>query len=482
MGSHGPRMVAAPTPQITAMPARKTSWGGLLASIILGAGILALPTPAGLSSIGKSVVAITVFTVALWVFHVVNNGIASILMMALLLLAGARPAVVFSGFAGGSFWILLCVLFYGFAMQRSGLAQRLSYYILSLFPAGYTGILCAFFVIGLVLALGIPSMTVRTAIMVPIAWALVQSLGLGPRSKGSALIMLTVIEMAVLPGLAFLYGSLFGPAAVAIFQLKNLPLTWLEYAKVMTVPCLFLCASLIGMNRVMLRPESDLRLDSGFVRRELASMGSIKRSEWITAAVVVISIAFWITDRYHHLPSFLIGMFALAVFALSGILEDNDIGAGVSWTLLLFLGGIFGLANVIQEYKAADWLAGYVVPISQHLLFSPLIFLLAIGVAMLLLRFLDPTAFIAIPVLFLPLVDLASATGIRPLVLTAPLLLASAPFWGAYQNFWVAMGEAMTSGEAFSAGQRARLASGYAAMVLVTVVFAVGYWKLAGLL
>ena len=52
----------------------------------------------------------------------------------------------------------------------------LSYYVLSLFPGTYPGILSAFFVIGLVLAFGIPSMTVRTAIMVPIAWALVKSL------------------------------------------------------------------------------------------------------------------------------------------------------------------------------------------------------------------------------------------------------------------------------------------------------------------
>lgn len=43
-------------------------------------------------------------------------------------------------------------------------------------------------------------MTVRIAIIVPTAWALTQSLGLGARSRGSALIVLTSIEMAVIPG------------------------------------------------------------------------------------------------------------------------------------------------------------------------------------------------------------------------------------------------------------------------------------------
>jgi di/tricarboxylate transporter len=53
----------------------------------------------------------------------------------------------------------------------------------------------------------------------------------------------------------------------------------------------------------------------------------------------MVSIVFWATDQYHHLPSFLIGMLGVAVFALSGILKDEDIATAVSWPLLLFLGG-----------------------------------------------------------------------------------------------------------------------------------------------
>jgi hypothetical protein len=103
-------------------------------------------------------------------------------------------------------------------------------------------------------------------------------------------------------------------------------------------------------------------------------------------------------------------------------------------------------------------------------------------VAMLLLRFLDPSGFIAISVLFLPIVDVASTAGIRPLLVVAPLLLASVPFWVSYQNIWIAMGEGITEGQAFSAGQRARLASAYALIAAVTLVIAVGYWNMVGVL
>ena len=180
----------------------RKKWIGLTLAVLVGVAVLALPTPHGLSTLAHRVLAIAAFTVILWVFQVMNNGITAIFMMALMIFARVKPSLVLSGYYSPQFWILLVVLFYGFAMQKTGLAQRLSFYILSLFPCTYTGILSAFFLIGLVLALGIPSMTVRTAIMVPIAWALVQSVGLTSQSRAAALIMLTAVEMAVLPGCA----------------------------------------------------------------------------------------------------------------------------------------------------------------------------------------------------------------------------------------------------------------------------------------
>src|SRR5215470_8463805 len=243
-------------------------WVGLAIAIALGVLILLLPTPAGLTLTGQRVLAITAFTVCLWVFQVVNNGVAAVLMMALMIPAGVAPPQALSGFSAGSWWILAAVLFYGCAMKNTGLAQRISYYILSLFPATYAGILFAFFVIGLILALGIPSMTVRTAIMVPIAWAVVQSLNISPGSKGSALIIITTVEMAVVPGVGLLLSSLNGPVIQSVFQAKNLPLTYGGYAAVMALPTLVICVLIIIANQFTLKPDSPLSVSSGFAKKE----------------------------------------------------------------------------------------------------------------------------------------------------------------------------------------------------------------------
>ena len=64
-------------------------------------------------------------TVVFWAFRVLESHVVGLLMCALLLLAGVSPSLVFSGFAISTFWLLLAALYIGFAMQKTGLAQRI---------------------------------------------------------------------------------------------------------------------------------------------------------------------------------------------------------------------------------------------------------------------------------------------------------------------------------------------------------------------
>src|SRR5579883_162058 len=358
--------VAAP-PVAAAATKPTIKWGWLAVAIAVGLLVAFIPTPQGLSRTAQLVLAIICGTVVLWAAEVMNNGVASLLMMAMLMVVGVRPLLTvqgsgdvsgaLSGFSDGAWWTLLVVVYYGFIMKKTGLAERISYYILSLFPGTYAGIVSAFFLIGLLLSLGIPSMTVRTAIMAPIAWSLVQTLELKPRSRGSALIMITVIEMAVVPGLAWELGSLNGPVVVAMFAAKRVPLSWGGYAQFLTVPTLVLCGLILTLNLVLFKPEAPIRVGREFALNKLRALGSIKRAEMITALVVLASIFMWVTaGSLHRLPTFVVGMFGLAILNLCGILQDADIGTGISWTLMLFLGGIFSLTHIIPQYKITHWI------------------------------------------------------------------------------------------------------------------------------
>jgi len=100
------------------------SWIWFSLAALIGAAVAWTPAPHGLSRPSQLVLAVTALTIALWMFRAIGNGIASVLMMALMVAIGVRPALALSGFSSPSFWVLLAVLFYGFAMQQTGLAKE----------------------------------------------------------------------------------------------------------------------------------------------------------------------------------------------------------------------------------------------------------------------------------------------------------------------------------------------------------------------
>lgn len=431
----------------------------------------------GLDSQGRWILGIFAFTVILWAFSPLENAAVTLLLLGLLTVAGVPYRVVLSGFASGGFWILLTVLFFGYAMKKTGLARRISFAILSLFPPGYGGILFSFFLIGIVLSLGIPSMTVRTAIMIPIAWALVQAVGLEPRSRGSALIMLSAVEMAVLPGVAFLYGSLWGPTVDRLFASSEIPLSWLAYARVFSLPVLVWCLLLLVANIWLLGPKTPLRLEKNFIRGQLDEIGPWQGREIFTAGVILACILFWTLDSYHGLPSFTVGLFAVALFSIQGTVTHESFSTGIPWALLIFFGGLFSLPEILEANHLDTWLAQYLIPLATPLLQSPLILILALAVAMVVFKFIDPTGFLALTALFLPLQALFAEARIHPLVLTAILILPAHPFWASYQNIWVAMTEGITEKKAFSDAQRVHYSTLYLGVTLVVLLLASYYWK-----
>ena len=311
--------------------------------------------------------------VVLWITDAIPTGISAVLALGLLIIAGVPSNVALGGFATGAFWILVSVLFFGTAMDKTGLAKRISYRILLIFPPTYAGILAGFMLIGFVLALGIPSMTVRTAIMLPIAFALVQAVNLPLPGSGSALIVIGAFEMAVLPGCAVLTGGLWGPFIAGLFATQKLQLTWLDYAKVMAVPTLIWCvlrdrgrsadhaARAHGRHEPRRRPHA-----------RCSGWGRCAGPELLTAVIISVAISAMATQPWHGVPPEAVGMVALAALFVTGVLVPAEIGTGIPWVLAIFVGGMLSLTTVISTYKINVWLGGYIVPAVQPFVAQPL--------------------------------------------------------------------------------------------------------------
>jgi len=455
---------------------------GAASSILIALIILLLPTPEGLDPVGHRALAIIILAVGFWATDVLNTGITAVGALALLIIAKVPAVTALSGFASSAFWILLSVLFFGRAMEKTGLAKRISYSVLTIFRPTYSGIIFAFLIIGFILAFGIPSMTVRIAIMVPIAWALVKSLDIPLPGRGSALIMLSTFEMAVLPGCAILTGSLWGPYLTGLYNSVNLPLSWLGYAKVMTLPTLIWCVLILIANRIALAPETSAPITREGIRDQLKKLGPMSRTEKWAGLIICAAVLAWITQPLHHVPAEAIGMIALTFLFAAKVLVPAEIGTGISWGLALFVGGLLSLTTVITTFKVSAWLGSYIVPAVQPFTSNPWLLVTAIAVLVVAMRFIDPAGMITIGIFFLALQAFFTTRAINPLVLVGAILLPLHIFWFSYQNIWMIMTDGITEKKAYTDRDRFRTSTIYLIVSLAALWISVGFWKITGTL
>jgi anion transporter len=455
---------------------------GVSAAVLLAGAIKLQPTIGQLDTTGQSALAIMALAVVFWVADVLPAGITAILTLGLFIIAGIPSSVALSGFATGAFWILVCVLFFGTAMDRTGLARRISYRILLVFRPSYGGILTAFMLIGFVLTLGLPSMTVRTAIMVPIAFALVQAIKLPLPSSGAALIVLGAFEMAVVPGCAVLTGSLFGPFIAGLFATAGLPVTWLEYARVMALPTVIWCGLILVANLMVMRPPLAAGMNTDMIRAEMEQLGSMSRAERQTAIIIGLSVLSWASQPWHGVAPEAVGMMALAALFATNVLTPADIGPGIPWALAIFVGGMLSLTSVMSTYRINAWLGQYIVPAVQPFVDDPLLLVVALAVAVAAMRFIDPVGFITIAAFFVPLSGFLADHGVPPLVLIALIVLPVNVFWFNYQNIWLVMTEGISKKCAFTDRDRLKLATVFFGATIVSLWIGVSYWRIVGLI
>ena len=99
---------------------------GAALGIAAAAVILMLPGVGTLEPLGVRALAFIVLGVVFWAADVLNAGITAVMTLGLLMIAGVPGNVALAGFAASGFWILVAVLFFGYAMDKTGLARRIA--------------------------------------------------------------------------------------------------------------------------------------------------------------------------------------------------------------------------------------------------------------------------------------------------------------------------------------------------------------------
>jgi anion transporter len=437
---------------------------------------------------GHSVLMAVLIAVGLWIFGTgwVPLSIGSMVMLLILTASGLKYATVFNGYTSRAIWILIPALFFGFALNTTGLGKRLAYGVIGLFRPSYRTLTLSWFMIGLLLSVLTPSITVRIAIVMPIAVATVEICRLQRASNGAGFILLAAWSMVLIPGSGWLTGSLWGPVAIGFFEatpgLQGI-ITFESWSRAMLLPSAMLTLLfLAGLYRFM-KPAGELSIDREAFQAEFRRLGPITLQEKATLSLLVAAFLLLVTGRLHHLPDVSVCLGAFVLLALFGVIRAKDIGPGISWDLILFLGSVMGLGLIFQETGVSAFLSRSFTPAMGKLAAHSWLILYAGLILLLAWRFVDISqlnASLPFLVTFLPV--LAADFGIQPLVCFFLMILAGNCFFLSYQQPFVIVGETLAGEARWTTGQLQKAGLIYLAACLLTLAVSIPYWRAVGLI
>jgi di/tricarboxylate transporter len=435
-----------------------------------------------------TVLVLLAVAIALWIVRPLGlpYSATSLLFLAALLIAGVAPATAFSGFAGGAFWTLVPALFFGHALQTTGLGTRVAYFILKPFRLTLPRLLALWVVIGLVLSLLTPSMMVRVVIATPIALRCAGLCGFGKGTRERSLVLLTAWFATLFPGFGWKTGSLTGPQLQGMFTAAGLgEIGFGDWAKVALLPILLTTVLTVAGAWLALRPRGQGRIDlpgREAFGEEYAKLGPLSRREGITGAVLLGCFAFFATSGLHGLPDAAICLAGFVVLCLAGVITTPEISTGISWDLAIFAGTAISFPAIFAATGVSDVLSRALTAAAAPVSGSPWLLLPALLLFCYLWRFADIAMFIpsmAIVVAVLP--QWSAEFGISPLVFLPLLCIAQTTFFLSYTNLFFVAGERMMGEDAWAPAHARRYGLVYAGSGLVALLAAIAYWQALGL-
>lgn len=440
----------------------------------------------GLASQGHLVLASVLFALGFWIFkpYGMPFSVGCAIIIAGCVIFGMKIDQVTSGFVGSAVWVLIPALYFGFILQKTGLGKRVAYLVLKAFNPSWATMALSWFIIGVALSALTPSITVRIAIIMPIAISVVEACRQEFRSKGAAFITIIAWAMCLFPGTGWLTGSLTGPIMLGFMppELKSL-VTFDSWLQILFVPWMLITVIFVVLVYLVMKPKESIGITKDTFKEQYAALGPITRDE-ITAIIILVgALLFFSTEKIHGIPSAAVALSAFALLIMTRLITGPEISSGINWDVVLFFGVAVSLQGIFALSGVAGWIEPIISPTMLSLAASPLTLLLVATFGFLLIRFIDvPWGYASVAATIAVLIPIYNQFGIHPLVASIPYLIGINFFLLSYQQPFITMGEGLTQGRGWAPGHVTQAGVIYIIACVAAILISMPYWSMIGVI
>lgn len=447
----------------------------------------AIPASEELSRNALIVLGVFVWAVVCWITSALPMFFTSLIILVLFVATGAASfESSFSGYINTTWWFMFGAMGLAAALSKSGLMKRFAYGIMKLFPPTFSGQATALQVAGLVITPIVPSVTAKTAMIMPMAKGIADTMGYEPKSKGMHGLWLAAFSGITLFSYAFVNSNFFCYYALGLLPAETQASmgwgNWLWAAAPWMIIVFVAMWFLIG--RIYSpKDQKSVKMDKAYIAGQLKELGPMSSTEKKCLVILVVAVVLWVTESYHGISGAIVSIGAVAALLLSGAMTTKDLTGGIVWDMLLMIGALMGLGTVFAEVGINTFIANHVTGIVSSISGNPYILVIFISVLMYVLRYVYTSQMAILPVFMPILTPICLAANISPWVPAFTILAASATWNVLYQNTFAMQGFAAFDGDhnvEFS--KLSQMSYIYMLINLVALLISVPFWQLIGLI
>lgn len=455
---------------------------GIVAFILISM----IAPPEGLTTESMRCLGIFAWAVCYWVGDVLPFLVTCMGMFCALIFSGAATfAVAVSGFTNSVICFIFGAMGISVALTKSGLMRRISFCIMKLFSPTFKGQVIGLMTAGLIINPLVPSVTAKTAMVMPISKGISDAMGYGPYSKG-----MYGIWTACFVGITIASYSFFNCNFTSLLAKGMLPEdVQAEFGLVRwflaSLP--WLVVIMIGMGAFILicyKPDKvSTAINREYVADELRKLGPLSRDEKICLAVLLTSVMLWAFETRTGLPSHVIAVAAVVILISVNVITVDDFIRGTGWNMIIVISLLMGLSNNFTATGISAWVAGMVKPLVEILSGSNFIILVAIALVVYIMRFAITSQMAAIPIFLNMFFPVCQVTSISPWVICFASLTSNAIWTVLYQTVYGMQGFAAYGGDQWiKYGQLSKAGLFYMVLNIGALGISIPVWTAMGLM
>ncbi|WP_319239935.1 SLC13 family permease [uncultured Propionivibrio sp.] len=304
--------------------------------------------------------AVVMVTLALWSTGVLPPFLTSLVFFGLVVVFGlAPPDLIFSGFASTAVWLIISGFVIGSAIGVSGLGQRLAAALAPLLAGSYAHMIAGLAISASLLGFLMPSSTGRAVVMVPIGMALAERVGFRPGSNGRIGIAVTLALACNMPSFAILPANIPNMIlAGASETLHGISLSYASYLSlhfpllgVLKSVLLIVLVLLLFPDRLPERGEVPTQSNGVTPAAKAGESSGDAGAQRRVATILLIMLAFWMTDSLHGINAAWVGLVAAIFLLLPGIgaVAPKAFNTSVDFGIVLFVSAALGLGALVHD-------------------------------------------------------------------------------------------------------------------------------------